>query len=444
MSWVVRWGRQTAILALFVAPFVVLTAAASPGFLQYLGYAFVGGIVLNIMPCVLPVLTLKAFHVVDALRSHPEKARIHGLAYAIGTTLVFSIFAFIVIGLRASGKVLGWGVHFQHPEFVAAIVIALHVFGLNALGVFEITVGVQGKTSREGLLGSVSNGMLAAVMSTPCTAPFLGTATAFAMGSDATWVDTLGLFVGIGVGLATPFALLAFVPALIRILPRPGPWMESFKHIMGFTLIGAALWFFGSLQKQLTPQSANHVLMFLLALSVALWAIQRFGSIMHGRARRWVVRGIALFSLLLVWNRFVTLEAATLEQKTYALQDFSPVQGEEINWAPFSEANVAEARGARQAILLDFTADWCGACKVLEATVIDTPTIRKRLTSLQVLPMQADYTAPSDEIERWIEQSKRSGIPLVMIIDGDGKRHLMPQVFTIRDLERALDKHAAG
>ena len=140
------------------------------GFAQYLLFAFVGGVILNVMPCVLPVLTLKAFHVVDTLRAHPEKARIHGIAYGVGTTLVFSIFAVLVIILRASGKSMGWGMQFQHPEFVAALVIALHLFGLNALGVFEITISTRG-CEKEGVLGSIGNGMLAAVMSMPCTAP---------------------------------------------------------------------------------------------------------------------------------------------------------------------------------------------------------------------------------------------------------------------------------
>jgi thiol:disulfide interchange protein DsbD len=437
-------------------------------FAQYLVFAFLGGVILNVMPCVLPVLTLKAFHVVDAMRSHPEEARIHGVAYAVGTTVVFGLFGAIVVALRASGESLGWGMQFQHPEFVAAIVIALYLFGLNALGVFEITFGVRtGGQPRKGLAGSVGNGMLAAVMSMPCTAPFLGTAAAFAMGSDATAAQTLALFTAIALGLAAPFTVLSFVPALIKLLPRPGPWMETFKQVMGFTLIGAAVWFFQSLQAQLTPKSANRVLMFMLVLTVALWAIQRFGTVMHGARRRWWVRGSALAVAVLFWARFVELErppprayaalrapaqADPAQQQNGRLvlwresgpaaRAAPPVVEGEIAWVPFDPARVEAATRRDQPILLDFTADWCGACKALEATVLDTTPIHEKLEAYGVLPMQADYTNADATMTDWIEAAGRSGIPLVMVIDAEGEKHLMPQVFGVSELEAALDAHA--
>lgn len=413
--------------------------------LQYTLFAFLGGVILNVMPCVLPVLTLKAFHVVDSMRAHPEEARIHGVAYALGTTAVFGAFGLIVIALRASGESLGWGMQFQHPEFVAAIVIALHLFGLNALGVYEITFGMRAGGQKKGLVGSIGNGMLAAVMSMPCTAPFLGTAAAFAMGTDATALETMALFTAIALGLAAPFTVLSFAPALIRLLPRPGPWMEAFKQIMGFTLIGAGIWFFGSLQAQLTPHSANRVLLFLFVLTVAVWAMQRFGNVVHTLRRRWTVRSVAGAVTVLFWVQLVELERpapVAYAAATEPAAESTPVVDGEIAWVAFSPATVEMAKARGQPILLDFTADWCGACKTLEATVLDTSAVHAKLVEHGVLPMQADYTNADDTMTAWIEAAGRSGIPLVMIIDREGTKHLLPQVFGVSALEEALDAHA--
>jgi thiol:disulfide interchange protein len=416
------------------------------GFIEYILLAFVGGIILNIMPCVLPVLTLKAFHVVDSLRADPSGARLHGLAYAAGTTLTFALFGVVVILLRESGKTLGWGMQFQHPPFVAALVIAIFAFGLNALGVFEITLGVRGGHDSKGLLGSVTNGALAAVMSTPCTAPFLGSAAAFAMGSGAAAWQTLALFVFIGLGLAAPFTAFSFVPALIKVLPKPGPWMNVFKKLMGFTLLATAVWLFGAFQAQVTPSSANMMLAFMLLMAVALWAMQEFGNITHTVVRRWGVRGAGFAAMGLFWVGVVDFErpAAKVPVLAEATGDHVAVKDGHINWLDFAPPAVKAARDRKQSVLVDYTADWCASCKTLEKVAIETDGVRGAIRDTGVLPMRADWTNENETIEKWLADVGRNAIPTVVIYKPDGTYHLMPEVFTEDQLVQALQSHGKG
>ena len=287
--------------------------------LEYLGLAYVGGIILNVMPCVLPVLTLKAFHVAHSLRADPQGARLHGLAYAFGTTVTFLAFGGIVVAFRASGESLGWGMQFQNPVFVAALTAAIFLFALNALGVFEVNVAVSTSGKEHGgLYGSALNGAFAAVMSTPCTAPFLGTAATFAMGTGAQSHETLLLFAVIGLGLATPFTLLSFFPALIRLMPKPGAWMEVFKTLMGFTLLATAVWLYGVLQAQVKAADANVFLFFLLALALAAWFSQRYANVSHGFVRRWGVR-LVLVGVVSVLAGFLTFNPPKKPEPTQAV-----------------------------------------------------------------------------------------------------------------------------
>lgn len=416
------------------------------GFVEYILFAFVGGIILNVMPCVLPVLTLKAFHVVDSLRADPGGARMHGLAYAAGTTATFTLFGVIVVLLRESGKTLGWGMQFQHPPFVAALVIAIFAFGLNALGVFEITLGVRGGHDSKGLMGSMTNGALAAVMSTPCTAPFLGSAAAFAMGTGAAAWQTLLLFVFIGLGLAAPFTAFSFVPALIKVLPKPGPWMNVFKKIMGFTLVATAVWLFGAFQAQVTPSSANMLLAFLLVMSIALWVMQEFGNITHTVGRRWGVRMAAFAGMGLFWVGAVDFEKpkAAVQLAAVDVETHEAVKDGHINWLDFAPPEVQAARDRKQPVLVDYTADWCASCKTLEKVAIETDGVRTAISTTGVLPMRADWTNENETIEKWLAEVGRNAIPTVVIYKPDGTFHLMPEVFTADQLVEALNTHGKG
>src|SRR5262245_56180323 len=262
--------------------------------LFYTGAAFLGGVILNVMPCVLPVLGLKVYHLIKINDQPNSVKRKHGLAYTLGILVMFWVLAAVVIGLRAAGDRLGWGMQFQNPIFVAVMIVRMVLFGLWALGVFEITFGMGEVEAGEGYGGSFVKGALASIMSTPCSAPFLGFAATFALGSGAVWWQTLLMFNFIGVGLAFPFLLISYIPALANALPKPGPWMETVKMVMGFTLLGAAVWLFGALGAQITPAGVQSFLGFLLLMTVALWGTKHFGGPEHSPLRRRLVSVAAL------------------------------------------------------------------------------------------------------------------------------------------------------
>ena len=420
--------------------------------LRNIGAAFIGGMILNILPCVLPVLTMKVFHVIEKAKADPAINRKHGLAYGAGIMVMFLIFAGVVIGLRAViGMNMQWGQQFQNPIFVGVLTALMVVFGLNALGVFEISIGMSELDGGAGYAASFVNGIVASIMSTPCSAPFLGAAATYALGTGATWWQTLLMFTFIGAGLAFPFLVISFVPAAGKVLPRPGAWMETFKQLMGFTLLGAGVWLFGALQAQLPTSSSNWFLAFLVVLGMALWGMQKFGGFEHGVGRRWLVRGLAL--ALAVGGGFVmldftpaarqkTAQAAPCDEAPAALgPDVPPVVVDgEIRWADFDPKAVDRELARGRPVFMDFTAEWCGNCKANEALVINTDEIRAKLSTTKILPMKADYTNEDETISKWIAKLGRAAIPIYVVFYPDGTHDLLPERIDKPMLLGALDK----
>ncbi|MCO4761578.1 MAG: thioredoxin family protein [Myxococcales bacterium] len=407
--------------------------------LNYIGAAFLGGIILNVMPCVLPVLTMKVFHIIEHSGASPKANRIHGLAYAGGVMATFLIFALAVIAIRAGGDSFGWGMQFQSPAFVAVMTALIFAFGLNALGVFEFTISVGGGKGGDGYAGSFINGVVASIMSTPCSAPFLGSAAAFALGTGAVWWQTLLMFLVIGLGLAFPFLLISFVPAVGRMLPRPGAWMETFKMLMGFTLLAATIWLFSVLQSQISKDGVTWFLAFLLVLGMALWSVEHFGGLMHGLQRRLLVRGLAAGLVVGAGVWMIDLTPPARAAVTVADGGNAPVVvGEHINWAPFNAARVTTEGAKQRPVFMDFTADWCANCKANEKLFIETSRIREVLTKTDILPMKADMTNDDEEIERWLTKIGRSGIPAYVIFMPDGTHDLLPEAITTELLAKRL------
>ena len=399
--------------------------------LSYLGAAFLGGIILNIMPCVLPVLTMKVFHIVERGASDPAGNRKHGVAYTGGILFAFVVFAAFIIAIRLSGDSVGWGMQFQNPAFVAILCGLMVVLALNALGVFEFAISMNVGNDDGGYGASFMNGIVAAVMSTPCSAPFLGSAAAFALGAGVSWYITLAIFIFIGLGLAFPFALISFVPGASKILPRPGNWMNTFKSLMGFTLLAAAVWLFGVLMGQITRDGAQWFLGFLLLVSLGLWAVEHFGGLQHSMQRRIGVRVAALLILTGCGNQMIDFTKPEKDEVKQSVASSEPVVKDgKINWADFSPFRVGLEHKRQRPVFMDYTADWCLNCKTNEKAFIETEAVRAALVDMDILPMVADWTNEDEDITKWLERLGRTGIPAYVVYYPNGEYDLLPEVIT--------------
>ena len=263
--------------------------------ITYVGAGIVGGLIRNVMPCVLPVLFFKIHGWVSQGDVSSSMRKKESLAFLAGVLVCFPILAVVVEGVRQAGESMIWGEQMSNPSFVTGIVVLLFVFGLNALGLFEFSFSLGGGGGQSGVWASFSHGALITLVSTPCSAPILGAATTAALAQSATWYETLVLFWSIGTGLSLPVLAVGFVPGAHRLLPKPGAWMNAFKSFVGFTLLGAAVFFLDSLQGQLPKEAITNLLYFLTALSLCLMVYEGIRNRAEG-----LKRGVSLLGLTLV------------------------------------------------------------------------------------------------------------------------------------------------
>lgn len=400
-------------------------------------FALLGGMLLNLMPCVFPVLCIKALGLVEMSAANRREARGHGLAYSLGILLSFWALAGLLIALRHTGEKIGWGFHLQSPRFLIALSALLFLLGLNLLGVFELGIGltrlgqltVAEDGAKRGYVNAFATGILATVVATPCTAPFMGTAVGFALGQPA--AIALLIFTALGLGLALPYVMLLWIPGLLRMLPRPGAWMETFKQIMGFFLLGTVLWLAWVLGAQSGAEGVVALLGGLLAIGVAGWLLRTFSE-----SR--VALGIAI--ALIVAGAFGPAYDLSPRQPGQTAAQ-TPSDGD-LPWQPFSIEKLAAYRRAGQPVFLDFTAEWCVSCKVNERLVLRTQEIRDRMRELGVVPMKADWTNYDPEITQALSEFGRSGIPFYVVYGRtpNAPGIELPAVITTGSVLRELDK----
>lgn len=422
------------------ADFTAAGGAGGRGLWLYLLLAAVGGLILNLMPCVLPVISLKVMSLVSQAGASAVQVRRLGLAFSAGVVATFLLLAAVVVAVRAGGEQVGWGFQFQSPAFVLFLaglvfVLALSLFGVVALRLPGVGGSLGGLADAEGAGGSFANGVLATVLATPCTAPFLGSALGFAFAQPA--ATTLSVFAAAGAGMALPYALLAWHPGWLRFLPRPGAWMERFKQGMGFLLLATVVWLLWILGRQLGMEAVVWTAAFLLCLALGVWVLGTWVDLASsGRARAcaWAV-------------------AAALTAAGYALflrpllAAPAPAGGgvPSARWQAFSVDGVEALLDSGRPVFVDFTADWCWTCKVNERTVLSDPEVVARFDALGVALVKADWTSRDPDITRLLQSFGRSGVPLyVLFPEGRADAPLvLPEVITtgivLDRLERAAD-----
>lgn len=391
-------------------------------------YAFVGGLILNIMPCVLPVIALKILGFVGEARNDPRRVRLLGLVYTLGVLLSFVALAAIVIGVKSAGHRAGWGMQFGNPRFVAGLTVLVVLVALNLFGVFEVTLsgramGAAGDlASKHGFAGAFFNGILATILATPCTAPLLSIALGFAFAQQAPII--LLIFLSVGVGLALPYLILSFQPSWLKWLPKPGAWMEKFKMFMGFPMLATAIWLFTLVAGDTDKGTALWFGLFLVVLAAGVWLWGEF--VQRGTSHRGLA---ALASILLVAG-----------MGAYAFTRGS----DQIQWQPWSQAAVTQAQSEGHPVLVDFTADWCLTCQVNKKVAIEVPSVRAKLKQVGSVNLVGDYTRLPDNITAELNHYNRAGVPLVLVFPGkpDAPPEVLPEVLTPGTVLAALDQAA--
>jgi thiol:disulfide interchange protein DsbD len=424
-------------------------------FSLYLAFAFIGGLLLNIMPCVLPVIALKIFGLVRMAGDQPRQVKRLGIFFSLGILASFLVLALLVILLKGAGEQVGWGFQFQEPLFVVAMSALIFAFGLSLFGVYEIGLpavvafaGVGGaleKRAKEGkgYTASFAEGVFATILATPCTAPFLGTALGFAFAQRA-WV-TLVIFTTVAIGMALPYVVLTAKPAWMKFLPKPGEWMVTAKQFMGFLLMATMLWLLYVLGKQLGMEAVIWTGAFLLTIGVACWLIGRFATLNAARSRyvtTWVIAVVVVVLGYWVFMETILDVRTVIAGVPSSSQPVVSADRKGIPWQPFSLSRLEADLKDKRTVFIDFTADWCLTCKVNEKTVMNDEKIVEKFKKHDMVAIRADWTKRNPDITRLLAKFGRSGVPLYVIFPAGRPSEpiVLPEVITTGIVLDAIDR----
>jgi thiol:disulfide interchange protein DsbD len=396
---------------------------------KFLLFGFLGGFILNLMPCVLPVISLKIFGFIQHAGQSRRRILRSGLAFIAGIFAWFVGLALLLILLKSIGREITWAFQFTNPYFVVGMSAVVLVFALNLFGVFEISLpqsanrGLLGWTAQEGDAGSFFQGVFATVLATPCTAPFLGTALGFAF-TQSGWMILL-MFVAIAAGMSSPYLLLSAQPAWLRLLPKPGPWMERVKRLMGFFLLATLLFLLWVLGAERGVEAIIWTSCFLLALSVACWMKGVF--ILPTASSTVRIVTIVLMLVIVIGSAWYFIGDKFAATKLAAS---GPVA--DGDWQPFTPQRLASELEQGHAVFVDFTAAWCLTCKFNEASVLETSAVRDAFRRHAVVKIKADWTNADPEITKILKQFGRPGVPMYVLYPAgkNGEPFLFPELLT--------------
>jgi thiol:disulfide interchange protein len=397
--------------------------------------AFLGGLLLNLMPCVFPVLFLKGLALCQSGSEERHRLRVHGFVYATGILVSFWILVGALLGLRAAGASLGWGFQFQSPVFLALMAGLLFFLGLSLAGQFEIGLSMTSAggslAAKQGYAGSFFTGVLAVIVATPCTAPFMGAAIGYALAQPA--VVTFWVFTAIALGLALPYVALTLQPAWTRLLPKPGAWMEILRQAISVPIFATVIWLAWVLAQAYGAAVLAALLVCLLLLAVAGWFLGRWP------AQRWATAIAALILLCVVGI------SAFAPGKLAAAPEVQSGTQTQQHWEPWSQDAVSKYQAQGRPVFVDFTASWCLSCQVNERVALSQPSVKQAIQSANVALLRADWTRHDEAITQALAALDRSGVPAyALYAPGQSEPQMLPEVLTPGIVLDALGKLPAA
>jgi thiol:disulfide interchange protein/DsbC/DsbD-like thiol-disulfide interchange protein len=399
--------------------------------------AMLGGLILNLMPCVFPVLSIKAINVVEQAKKDPAAVRIKGLVFAAGVISSMLALAAVLLALRAGGEEIGWGFQLQSPLFVTLLIYLLLAVGLNLSGVFEVGGGLagigDGLTRGEGYSASFFTGLLTTLVATPCTAPFMAPALGAALTQPA--INALCIFAALGLGLALPYVLLSFAPWMRRVLPKPGAWMDTLKQVFAFPIYASAAWLLWVLSHETSSFGLGAALAGTVLIGLAAWAYQKSNSSSGGG--RVTVLATAVVALVIA----VILPVRFADQAAAAPADSAGNTPGADEWQPYSAAKVAELNAAGRPLLVNFTASWCLTCLVNERNAFSDSAVQEIFRNKKVVLMKGDWTNRDPAITHALAEFGRAGVPLYVVYNskrGSSEPLVLPQILTAGVVQSAF------